>query len=148
MDADSTVIEGLYNSLRQEGNTQILPLINNVADPSPGLGWRGCERRTLAERGQPDLILCLALVHHLVMGANIPLRELLEWLAAFRARLIIEFVPKSDPMVRQLLAGRPDIYSDYDQPQFEDGLNELFSIERRQTFQGNGRILYFAQPRA
>lgn len=147
MDADSTVIEGLYNSLRRDGNTQILPLVNNVADPSPGLGWRGRERGTLADRGQPDLILCLALVHHLVMGANIPLQELLEWLATYRAQLIIEFVPKSDPMVQQLLAGRPDIYSDYDQRLFEDGLNNLFSIERRQAFQGNGRILYFARPR-
>ncbi|HVV99046.1 MAG TPA: hypothetical protein VHB77_01830, partial [Planctomycetaceae bacterium] len=147
MDADATVIEQFFNELHGEGNTRILPLVNNVADPSPGLGWRGRERRTLDDRGRPDLILCLALVHHLVMGANIPLRELLEWLADFRAHLVIEFVAKSDPMVQRLLAGRPDIYFDYDLKQFEDGLNEHFFIERQQVLQGNGRILYFARPR-
>ncbi|HEY2253179.1 MAG TPA: hypothetical protein VGH74_19030, partial [Planctomycetaceae bacterium] len=86
MDADHLAVERLYQSLRRgpsaPGNNVILPLVMNFVDPSPNLGWRGQERRDLAERGRPDLTLCLALIHHLVIGAGIPLRELLEWLAA------------------------------------------------------------------
>jgi hypothetical protein len=61
----------------------ILPLVVDLADPSPGIGWRNSERSTLIDRGRPELTLCLALVHHLSIGRNIPLRELVDWLRSF-----------------------------------------------------------------
>src|SRR2546428_10285476 len=75
MDTDQLVIERLYQTLKSEGNTTILPLVHNVVDSSPNLGWRGMERKALAARGIPNLVLCLALIHHVVIGANVPLRE-------------------------------------------------------------------------
>ena len=73
MDADHLAIDQLYKELNADGCTSILPLVVNLADPSPNLGWRGLERKSLHHRGKPDLILCLALIHHMVISANIPL---------------------------------------------------------------------------
>ena len=79
MDADHPTVERLYQQLKTAGDTpaarKIIPLVANLADPSPNLGWRGTERKSMFERGRPDLTLCLALVHHLVIGAGIPMRE-------------------------------------------------------------------------
>ena len=145
MDADPLSIERLYQALKSEGNTAILPLISNIADPSPNLGWRGQERKALSERGRPDLILCLALIHHLVINNNIPVRNLIGWLANLGTSVVIEFVTKEDRMVRTLLRNREDNYADYEINYFESCLSESFSIIRRETLKSGTRILYFAQ---
>jgi hypothetical protein len=112
-----------------------------------GLGWRGRERKALADRGRPELTLCLALVHHLVIGHGIPLREFLEWLASLRTNLIIEFVSKADPMVQRLLRGRRDNYADYEPEVFECLLSELFDVEYSEKLTSGTRTLYFAKAR-
>src|SRR5262249_47141965 len=114
MDSDHLAIERFYRALKVEGRSSILPLLGNVADSSPNLGWKGTERKGLIERGKPDLVLCLALIHHLVIGANIPLAELIDWLSQLGSDLVIEFVTKEDPMVKSLLRNKPDNYADYE----------------------------------
>ena len=99
LDADHLVVDRLYDSLKAEDRGSILPLVADVADPSPGLGWRGLERRPLADRGAPDLILCLALAHHVVIGRNVPLADFVAWLAGFGAEVVVEIVDREDPMV-------------------------------------------------
>lgn len=148
MDADHLAVETLYQQLKSNPVKQggkILPLVNNLVDPSLGLGWRGLERKGLADRGRPELTLCLALVHHLVIGHGVPLRELLGWLAELRTNLVIEFVTKQDPMVKKLLRGRRDNYADYEIVVFESLLNELFQVVRSERLQSGTRILYFAK---
>ena len=106
VDADQGPVELLYRDLRSEGNRCILPLTMNLADPSPGLGWRGRERGPLAARGAPDLVLALALIHHVAISANVPVREFVDWLASLGCSLVIEFPTREDPMVVKLLAGK------------------------------------------
>ncbi len=89
-----------------ERRGDILPLILDVANPSPGIGWANRERRSLLERADPDVILALALVHHLAISRNVPLPMVLELFAQMAPWAIVEFVPKDDPMVRRLLATR------------------------------------------
>jgi hypothetical protein len=141
----------LYQSLKTQpavaGHAAILPLVSNIADPSPNLGWRGQERKSLAERGRPELTLCLALVHHLVIDAGIPLRDLLAWLAGLGTALVIEFVAKSDPMVQLLLRNRRDSVADYELEYFERCLNELFDVSRSETLDSGTRTLYYALAR-
>src|SRR5439155_12701696 len=108
LDADAAVVEGFYRTLRSQGSTTILPLVADLADPPPGLGWRGRERRSLADRGRPDLALCLPPVHHLALGANVPLRELVDWLRSLGAVLVVEFVTRDDPMAQRLLAAKKE----------------------------------------
>ncbi len=144
LDADHLAVERLYQRLRAEKSRTILPLVCNLADPSPSLGWRGLERRDLPARGRPDLTLCLALIHHLVLGANIPLKELLEWLAGLGTDLVIEFVTREDPMVRALLRNREDQFADYDQAFFERSLADRFDTVRSEPI-SETRTLYHAR---
>ena len=87
VDGDEKVVDRLYRRLRADGRENILPLVMNLVDPSGGIGWRNRERAPFAERVRPDVTLALALVHHLAIGANVPLAEVVAWLASFgRAR--------------------------------------------------------------
>lgn len=147
MDADQLAIEYFYQELKKEKISKILPLIYNIADPSPNLGWQGAERKSLPERGKPDLILCLALLHHIVISSNIPLKEFVEWLARPGTSLIIEFVTKEDPMVKTLLLNKEDNYMDYEIEYFENCLSKAFNIIKRNALKCGTRILYFARAR-
>jgi 2-polyprenyl-3-methyl-5-hydroxy-6-metoxy-1,4-benzoquinol methylase len=144
MDADQLSIERFYQALKAEGNTSILPLVSNLADASPNLGWRGLERKSLTERGKPDLTLCLALIHHVVISANIPLKEFIDWLASLGTSLVIEFVTKEDPMVKTLLRNKQDNYADYEIKYFEQCLDRVFEVAQRKMLASGTRILYFA----
>ena len=148
LDADGTVVDRLYRALRDERSARVLPLVMDVADPSPGLGWRGRERKPLAERGRPELTLCLALLHHVSIGGNVPVADFVDWLRALGGALVIEFVGRDDPMVRRLLAPkREGMHADYAQEPFERRLTEAFHVERREPLASGTRVLYFARPR-
>ena len=148
VDADQGPVELLYRDLKQEGNEQILTLTMNLADPSPGLGWRGLERKSLPERGKPDLVLALALVHHVAISANVPVKEFVDWLASLGSSLVIEFPTREDPMVKKLLAPKRDgLHPDYELDYFERTLNEAFEVERSERLESGTRVLYFAHPR-
>ncbi|MBW6504433.1 class I SAM-dependent methyltransferase [bacterium] len=145
MDSDHLAVERYYRALKERGCRNILPLVVNISDPSPGLGWRGEERKTLPQRGKPDLLLCLALIHHIVIGANIPLREFIRWLADSTGATLIEFVTKDDPMVKKLLKNRVDQYGDYEVGTFEKILGEFFRIAKRIPLESGTRVIYSAE---
>jgi ribosomal protein L11 methylase PrmA len=146
-DYDHATIDALYRALRAEGERRILALVADLADPSPGLGWRGLERRPLEDRGTPDLALALALVHHVSITANVPLAEFIDWLRGLRCSLVVEFPRREDPMVRRLLSGkREGSNADYELETFERLLGERFEIERREALPSGTRILYLVHP--
>ena len=146
MDADHVAVDRLYQALRNEGSGSILPLVVNLTDPSPELGWRNLERKRLLERGRPDLVLALALIHHVVIGGNIPMAECLDWLRSLGADLIIEFVTREDPMVQTLLRNKEDHYADYHQEIFDREIGARYTIARRQPLASGTRIMYYARP--
>jgi len=149
MDADSLVVDRLYRALREENESRILPLTVNVVDPPPALGWRGRERRPLPDRGRPDLTLALALIHHVSIGGNVPIAELLDWLQGATGSLVIEFVSPEDPMARRLLARkRPGDHPDYRADWFEQCLKERFDVMRSVQLADGARTLYLARPKA
>ena len=148
VDADQGPVELLYRELRDQGDEQILPLTMNLADPSPGLGWRGLERKAMPERGKPDLVLALALVHHVAISANVPVKEFVDWLASLGCSLVIEFPTREDPMVEKLLAPKRDgLHPDYELGFFERCLGEAFEVERSERLESGTRVLYFARPK-
>jgi SAM-dependent methyltransferase len=149
VDADPVTVDGLYESLKAEGATTILPLTMDLTDPSPGLGWNGVERQPLLARGRPDLALCLALVHHLSISGNVPVAELVDWLRGLGAALVIEFPTPDDPMVRRLLVRkRAGDHPDYRREWFERCLGERFTIVRSEVLSSGTRVLYHARPSA
>lgn len=141
LDVDGPAVERMYRDL-QSGPTNILPLVGSLTDPSPGVGWRNEERLPMLRRGKPDLTLCLALVHHVVIGAHIPLPDFVDWLSTLGADVVIEFVTKQDAMVRRLLANKDDHYTDYDQAAFEARLDRYFRILARLSIHEGTRVLY------
>lgn len=145
MDIDHLAVERLYLDPERPGN--VLPLVQNLADPSPEWGWRNRERGGLPGRSQPELVLCLALIHHLVITANIPLAELVNWLAGLAPNLVIEFVSRQDDKVQTLLRNKDDKYADYDQAVLERSLAEHFDIRERLELRGGLRQLYWCSRR-
>jgi SAM-dependent methyltransferase len=148
MDGDWMAVEHLYQSQREcPGGGSILPLVIDLSDPSPGQGWRGTERKPLPERGRPDLTLCLALIHHLVISANIPMADFMRWLKGLGTALVIEFVGRDDEMAGTLLRNKDDQYDDYRTEVFEALLSEYFDVRDSRTLKGGKRSIYFALPR-
>ena len=118
-DADPAAVELNYRAVRERKETGLLPLQMDLMNPSPGNGWAHEERLSLESRGPADLVMALALVHHLAIANNVPLPRVAEAFARLGRTLVIEFVPKSDSQVVRLLRNRPDIFPDYSQSGFE-----------------------------
>ena len=141
-DMDPAAVERNYRRVRQEGETGILPLLLDLANPSPAQGWAGRERQSLEERGPADAVLALALIHHLAIGHNLPLDRIAAYLSRLGRVLIIEFVPKSDAQVSRLLLSRPDIFPNYTKEGFEQAFARYFALESVERIQDSERWLY------
>ena len=94
------------------------------------------------ERGPAETVLALALIHHLAISNNVPLARIARFFNNICQSLIIEFVPKSDPMVQKLLATRKDIFPDYTQSVFEKEFQAFFKIIRSEQVGDSNRTLY------
>lgn len=147
MDSDHLAVDRLYAQLSADRIKNVTSLVNNLVDSSPSLGWRNRERKTLEQRGTPDLVLCLALVHHVAIGANVPVAEFVDWLASLGGDLVIEFVAKQDEMVQALLRNKEDPYSDYRREYFEDCLRRHYAIRADRVLDSDTRFLYYAERR-
>jgi SAM-dependent methyltransferase len=148
VDGDEKVVDLLYRRLRATGNEKILPLVMNLVDPSGGIGWRNRERAPFVDRVRPDATLALALVHHLSIAANVPLPEVVAWLASFGGRVVVEFPHVDDVQVKRLLANKPaGLFDDYQRDAFEKLLSEQFLVHRQETLPGGTRTIYLAEPK-
>jgi ribosomal protein L11 methylase PrmA len=140
-DVDPAATERHYRRVRADGTAAILPLVLDLGNPSPGLGWGNAERGSLLDRADADVVLALALVHHLAISRNIPFDRLVEFFAELAPGLIIEFVPKDDPMVRRLLATREDVFPDYTIEAFRAAFGRRFEILADEPITGVSRRL-------
>jgi hypothetical protein len=140
-DLDQGATEQHYREIRRAGQKAILPLLLDLANPSPGLGWAHRERRAFLDRASADAVLALALVHHLVIGRNIPVEMVAELFAAIAPQLIVEFIPESDPMVAELKSGRTDRFPYPDIEAFRTAFGTHFEVVDEQQIQGSGRRL-------
>jgi len=141
-DSDPGASERHYRALRKAGEARILPLVQDITNPSPGLGWGGAARAAFVDRSNADVVLALALVHHLAIGKNVPLDSVASLFARLAPRAIVEFVPKEDPMVGRMLASRRDIFADYTRNGFERAFEARYRILERQPIQDSTRMLY------
>lgn len=146
-DFDPAVVEANQRQVVAARERNILPLVQDLTNPSGGIGWANAEREALAARGPADLVLALALVHHLAITNNVPLPMIADTFRSYGERLVIEFVPKSDSKVQVLLAAREDIFDDYTQDGFERAFERRFTIERREPITGSERTLYLMRAR-
>lgn len=144
MDIDEGAVEWNYRKVKEEKNTLLLPLIMDFTQPSPAIGWANKERMTIQERTKPDVIMALALLHHLCIGNNVPLTKIAAYFSALTQKgLIIEFIPKSDEQVQKLLATRKDIFDEYEISSFEETFCKYFYLEKKVRISDSQRCLYY-----
>ena len=146
-DIDEMAVEMHYRHVAESGQN-ILPLLLDLTNPSPDLGWAQEERDGLTKRIQDGQVMALALIHHIAISNNVPLPRVAEFLAAIANTLIIEFVPKEDSQVERLLATRKDIFPDYTFEGFERAFKERFDVLEKHAIDGTSRVLYAMRKRA
>ena len=141
-DIDPGAVELNYRAVVTDRETDILPLILDLTNPSPAIGWANHERESFLQRGKADAVFALALIHHLAIANNVPLIDIARLMAELGNWLIIEFVPKRDAKVKKLLASREDIFPNYTQHGFEEAFANFFSLERSEPIRNSERLLY------
>lgn len=142
MDNSHECVDKVYVDGRASGLTNILPLVINLMNPSPGLGWENKERDPVFNRGAPDLVMALALIHHLAITNDLPLTRIASFFNDIAMHLVIEFVPKEDVNAQKLLRSKPDIFPDYTIENFEAEFSNYFTIKERTTLPGTERVIY------
>jgi hypothetical protein len=146
-DKDFGAVEQSYLIGKGHNERYLLPLVLDLTNPSPGLGWANNERMSLNERGPVDFAWALALVHHLAISNNVPLTRLAHYFHELTAWLAIEFVPKSDPQVHRLLANRKDVFPDYSLQGFESAFTKHFEIVQMVALPSSERVVYLLKRR-
>ena len=141
-DVDPAAIEKNYLKVIEKHEKKLLPLLLDLTNPSPNIGWNNQERMSIMERGPADVILALALIHHLAISNNLPFYKIAEFFKNNCNYLIIEFIPKIDSQVQRLLSTREDIFSDYNRENFENEFRKFFNIIETVDLKDSERILY------
>ncbi len=147
-DVDPAAVEQGWREVKKRKEECLLPLVLDLANPSPASGWAHEERDSLVARADADLVIGLALIHHLAIGNNVPLGRISRFLASLAPRLVIEFVPKSDAKVKTMLLTREDIFPDYTPEGFAAAFNADWEIEETVSIQGSDRTLHLLRRRA
>ncbi len=142
-DSDPYCINNLYNNIKRSDEKNIQPLIIDLSNPSPAIGVNNTERNSFLKRTNKDLVIALALIHHLAIAKNISFNQICELFNNLAKRyLIIEFVPKADDKIKLMLNEKPDIYDNYTIEEFEKAFSISFRIIKKQEIGKSGRTLY------
>ena len=131
IDSDSSCISHIYEKAKTKGSS-VVSIVSDLTNPSPSLGWKNIERKSLLDRlkmnYQADLVFALALLHHLLITCRIPLQEVLKLLHSLTSKyLIIEFIGPTDEMFLQILSTRENIYMDLNETHFEELYSKDFT---------------------
>ncbi len=141
-DIDPGAVQQNYDMVKKKNEKFMLPLCMDLTNPSPDLGWHNAERDSMQARGPVDLVMALALIHHLAISNNVPLIDAARYFADLGENLIIEFVPKRDSQVTRLLASRVDIFPDYTLEGFRDAFSLFYDILTEERVPDSERTLF------
>lgn len=144
IDGDAAVAGEIWRRAHSE-NLDILSLVVNLAQPTPATGWRNSECPSFLDRanGEFDLVMMLAVIHHMLATERVPLAEVLDLAADLTRDLaMIEFVDFEDPMFRRLSRGRDELYHHFHVELFERESAIRFDIVRKLAISGGKRMLY------
>ena len=145
-DIDINATEANYNYYKKHKKEKSpFPLMLDLTNPSPNIGWNNLERNGIFKRSKVDTIMALALIHHLVISNNIPFEYIASCFSNLAPQLIIEFVDKEDSQVQKLLCSRTDIFLDYNEKKFENTFSKYYSKFQKYPIPETKRIIYFFQ---
>ena len=141
-DIDPNAVEANYRFAKQHAETRMLPLLVDLTNPGGALGWQNQEREAVHKRLRCDVVMALALIHHLAISNNLPFASIAEYFSKFGPCLLVEFVPKDDSQVQKLLATRKDIFSEYTERSFKDAFGNYYTLRKEAKIAGSKRTLY------
>ncbi|HOV89427.1 MAG TPA: hypothetical protein PKW07_01780 [Syntrophorhabdaceae bacterium] len=144
-DADPACVEKNYLICKDNVEKKVLPILIDLTNPSPSLGWQNLEREAFFKRLRVDTVIALALIHHLAISNNISLDNLADFFRKLGRFLVIEFIPKTDSQVKRLLSSREDIFFKYNQEEFERQFFQYFRIKERFGIIDSHRTIYFME---
>ena len=144
-DIDPAAVERNFLTAQGKKEVNLYPLLIDLANPSPGVGWGNEERDSFFDRAHSDLVLALALLHHLVISNNLPLELIAQHFLRLGDNLIIEFVPKEDSNAQRLLASRQNTFPDYTKEHFEAAFIKYFDVKKTAPLPNSPRILYLLE---
>ncbi|HPU29699.1 MAG TPA: class I SAM-dependent methyltransferase [Syntrophorhabdaceae bacterium] len=145
IDADPACVEKNYLECVKNNEKNIILLLIDLTNPSPGIGWQNKERMPFFERCEADTVMALALIHHLAITNNVPFENIAEFFSKICRFLITEFVPKTDSQVIKLLSARDDIFHDYNKDNFEKAFSKRFIIREIVNIIESERTLYLME---
>ncbi len=147
IDSDHNSVERNYLDACKSNDRNLLPLLMDLANPSPAQGWSSCETKSLIERGPADTMLALALIHHLVISNSLSLASITSSFASMCDQLIIEFIPENDPQLLYLLESKPVPFftEKYSMEIFQREFEKYFVLRNKIEIEDSGRIVYFAE---
>lgn len=148
LEMDPYAVEEAYRRVTESTDEFQLPLVQDLSNPSPRLGWAHEERESLLDRGPADVAMALALVHHLAIGNNVPLSRISEFMAQCARHLIIEFVPKEDSQIQRMLSTRKDVFDGYSEVGFESAFDAHWILLNKERIEGTARTLYLLERKA
>lgn len=144
-DIDPMAVDNAYRNIKKNSIANMLPLVMDITNPTPAIGWNNDERMSLKQRPLPDTVFALALVHHLAISNNLPLPKIACFFSEICKHLVIEFVPKADTQVQKLLASRKDIFTDYTEEAFIEAFKQFFDIRKVVNIKDSARSIYLMQ---
>ena len=144
-DNEPGLVEKFYLNCKETGNSNILPLVLDLRNPSPDIGWENKERMSLLNRGPAHTIMALALIHHLAIANNVPLERISAFFANNCTWAIVEFIPKNDTQTKRMLNGRMDIFANYTRKNFEKIFSDLFKIHSQTEIKESERTVYLME---
>ncbi len=142
-DIDPLAVEANYNNVRNQQIENMLPLVMDLTNPSPSIGWNNAERMGFKLRPSPDMVFALALIHHLAISNNLPFEKIARFLSELSEHLVIEFVPKSDSQVKKLLESRRDIFGEYHEDAFVKEFEVFYNIIAKEKVMASERTIYW-----
>ena len=146
-DIDPLAVDYSYQNIRKHNITHHLPLVMDLTNPSPSIGWNNKERMGFKFRPLPDTVFALALIHHLAISNNLPFAKIARFLSELSVNLIIEFVPKADSQVQRLLQSRRDIFGEYSEEAFIREFEVFYEIKAKEKIMDSERILFWLKKR-
>lgn len=141
-DIDYLAVEKNYLQIKKNKEKNILPLHQDLSNPSPSIGFANSERLSFSNRANADLTLMLALIHHLYFSCNLPFEKIANFISSFTKFLIIEFVPKSDEQIQKIVGIKNLAYEIYTIENFEKAFLSYFNILEKVSIENSDRILY------
>ncbi len=141
-DIDPNAVEANYRYQRYHNEEKMLPLMIDLTNPGGALGWHNEERQPIQVRLQTDVVMALALIHHLAISNNLPLEHIARYFRQFGPYLLVEFVPKADSQVQKLLATRQDIFPDYHEAGFKRAFAAHYQLVQEHKIADTKRTLY------